>query len=243
MGILSSDLVPCLDAVRGPAEPPSERSRTNLRPDLSRSSDPGLVGTFLRVSSVAIATAVALGVLRRRPVMLFPASLALLRPASTAQSRSRHAAMKIKRPDRLPAIRPLTCNYLVAGQDLNLRPLGYEPRRHGSTLCGTRRLASTGALRNSMPTRWRPPTTAASGIEHVEGSQRRSHPRTSSCSTHILLQGTRVQPAVERYPRWPRESVKSLLGVVFAGASTTWMSAPDTRPLWRGWESGAWSVG
>src|ERR1022692_631738 len=36
-----------------------------------------------------------------------------------------------------PAIRPLTCYFLVAGQDLNLRPLGYENRRHRSTQTST----------------------------------------------------------------------------------------------------------
>src|SRR6266568_4879296 len=109
-----------MDAVRGPAELPSERSRTNLCPDPSRSSGPRLVGTFLRVSSVAIASAVALGVLRWGPVVQFPASPARLHPADAAQSRRRVTDKRSKRPDRLPALRPLTCDYLVAGA-------GFEP--------------------------------------------------------------------------------------------------------------------
>ena len=43
------------------------------------------VGAFLRVSSAASATKVALGVLRGRPVMSFPTGLVRSRPASTAR--------------------------------------------------------------------------------------------------------------------------------------------------------------
>ena len=49
----------------------------------------------------------------RRTTMPIAAGLPRPRPASAARSRCHHAAMKIKRPDRLPAVRPLTCTYLV----------------------------------------------------------------------------------------------------------------------------------
>jgi len=54
------------------------------------------------------------------PLMPFAASLACSGPAGVARSHGQAADKRSKRPDRLPAIRPLTCNYLVAGA-------GFEP--------------------------------------------------------------------------------------------------------------------
>jgi hypothetical protein len=46
--------------------------------------------------------------------------------------------------------------------------------------------------------------------------------------------------------RYPRDNVKLYLQRPAAGdtvSQATWMSAPDVRRPWRGWESGAWLVG
>ena len=52
-----------------------------------------------------------------------PSSLQSARscPAGEARSRGRTAGKRSKGPDRLPAVRPLTCNYLVAGAGLKPR--------------------------------------------------------------------------------------------------------------------------
>jgi len=59
-----------------------------------------------------------------QPTVLFSADSTRLVPRSGARSHGRTADERSKEPDRLPAIRPLTCNFVVAGA-------GFEPATSG----------------------------------------------------------------------------------------------------------------
>ncbi len=61
---------------------------------------------------------------RCQPKMPFAAGLVRSRPGRAPRSRGRTADKRSRGPDRLPAIRPLTCTYLVAGA-------GFEPATSG----------------------------------------------------------------------------------------------------------------
>jgi hypothetical protein len=60
--------------------------------------------------------------------MRIHASLPRNVPCSGVPSRQRTANKQAEGPTAVLAIRPLTCTSWYRGQDLNLRPLGYEDR-------------------------------------------------------------------------------------------------------------------